>query len=63
MDGLGLAYGQYEPHLNSPGRLIVARAAGHTIGVFISAPTEQALADWLPIALAYVDGMVFEVPQ
>jgi hypothetical protein len=63
IDGLGLGYAASEPRLNSPGRLIVARVSGHSIGVFMSAPSDQALADWLPIAQAYVDGMVFEVPN
>jgi hypothetical protein len=60
VDRLGLQYGDWEPRLSSPGHLIVARTRGTTIGVHISAPTEDALASWLPIALAYVNGLEFE---
>ena len=60
LDGLGLGFGQYEPRLNSPGRLIVARTQGRTVGVLISAPSAEALTEWLPIGQALVDGMVFQ---
>ena len=60
MDGLGLRHVTFEPALNSPGRLVVARTGETTIGVLISAPNDEALAEWLPIAQAFVDGMNFE---
>ncbi|HEX6655524.1 MAG TPA: hypothetical protein VF153_04860 [Candidatus Limnocylindria bacterium] len=63
IDGLGLSYAEFEPNLNSPAHLIVARVNGRTIGVLMSAPSEAALTDWLPIALAYEEGMVFDVAQ
>jgi hypothetical protein len=60
IDGMGLSFMQYEPALNRPGRLIVSRAHGSTFGVFISAPSKDLLADWLPIAQAYLDGLQFQ---
>jgi hypothetical protein len=61
IDGMGLSYAKYEPALNRPGRLIVSRAnARTTIGAFISAPSKDALAEWLPIAQAYLDGLQFQ---
>ena len=61
--GQGIGYAQYEPGLASPGRLTVAKLNGRSIGVLISAPTEKALRAWMPIAQAYVNGLVFDVNQ
>ena len=63
IDGLGLSSREREPSLAQPGRLIVAQAGSETIGVLISARTTDTLAEWLPIAQAYVDGFVFEGPS
>lgn len=60
LNGMGLAFGQYEPALDRPGRLVVASVGGKTIGALISAPNKDALAGALPIAQAYLDGMVFD---
>jgi hypothetical protein len=71
LNGLGLSYAESEPLLNSPGRLVLAEVAvrpigvgaqrgRQTIGVWISAPTEKAFVEWLPIAQALLDGMTFE---
>jgi hypothetical protein len=62
IDGMGLSYADYEPQMNRPGRLIVTRANGKTVGVFISAPSQELLTGWLPIAQAYLDGLRFDTP-
>lgn len=63
IDGMGLNHVKYEPALNRPGRLIVSRVNQRTtIGVFISAPSEEALTEWLPIAQSYLDGLQFQTP-
>jgi hypothetical protein len=57
--GLGLSYAKYEPALDVPGRMVLAQP-GRTIGVWISAPTAKALANWLPIAQTLIDGLSFD---
>jgi hypothetical protein len=62
LNNLALGYKTWEPVLKNPGRLIIARDEGATIGVLISAETDEDLAEWMPIAQAYVDSLVFERP-
>ncbi len=45
--------------VSDPSRLLVAQTSHGTIGVLISAPTDEDLAAWLPIAGAYVDSFEF----
>jgi len=59
-DGLGIGGQAIEPSLSNPGRVIVGQTRDTTIGVIISAATAEAYADWLPIALGYVNSFVFE---
>jgi hypothetical protein len=59
-DGLGLSWVTFEPSLDNPGTLIVGRTGDTTIGVLISASNDELLAEWLPIAQAYVDSFIFE---
>lgn len=58
-DRLGLGYATKEPHLSRPGRLIIADAGTQILGVYISAPTKDELAEWMPMAQAYVNSFVF----
>jgi hypothetical protein len=59
-NGQGLFSGSVEPTLENPSKLIVGRIGDRTIAVLISATTEEALAEWLPIAQAYVDSFRFD---
>jgi hypothetical protein len=45
--------------VSDPSRLLVAQTSHGTIGVLISAPTDEELAAWLPNAEAYVDSFEF----
>jgi hypothetical protein len=70
LDGLGLEYGEYEPNVGGAGRLILAEVPikpigvgaqrdRQTIGVWITAPTEQAFVEWLPYAQVIIDSLEF----
>lgn len=60
--GLGLGAISLEAKLDYPGKLLVARSGETTIGVLITASSEDELAEWLPIAQAVVDTFVFSTP-
>jgi hypothetical protein len=58
----GLIAGQVEQDLQLvyPGRFIAARTGAGTVGALIYAPTDAALADWLPVSQALLNGLRFD---
>lgn len=57
--GLGWVGGNEPRLMDQPSSLIVARTNYGTVGALISASTEADYAEWLPIARAYLDSIVF----
>jgi hypothetical protein len=45
--------------VSDPSKLLVAQTSHGTIGVLVSAPTDDELRAWLPVAQAYVDSFEF----